>query len=450
MYASKGCAKDVEILYSESVRNDIVASNILFSFYNSTGDIEGVVKRFRDMHGKVEPSAETLTLVASTFSKSGNLSQCQQLHCFALKAGFGDHVLLTSLLMTYANCGDLGAATALFSEISLVSSITWSSMISGYVEHGHYEKAIELFKQWQASRIKPGADIIRILVDVSANLGALHLGKEIHGYCVRNLSHYSFKDDFVLETSILNMYARCGSISSARHCFGLMVMRDVIAWTSMIQGLGTYGLGLEALKLFDQMLKEGIRPNSITFVSLLSACSHSGLSNKGCELFYSMKWKFGIAPELLHYTCIVDLLGRSGKLREALAIILKMLACPDGRIWGALLAGSRVHGNRNMGFYAAKKLSELEPDNVGYQIILSNVQASTEQWTKVEAIRQVLRGVHSKKAPGWSCIEVERAIEGFVSGDRSHPLMEEVYEVLGFLSRQMHDSSMCSMDKMII
>ncbi|KAM1321449.1 hypothetical protein ACFX13_014712 [Malus domestica] len=203
----------------------------------------------------------------------------------------------------------------------------------------------------------------------------------------------------------------------------------------MIEGCGSHGLGFEALKLFDLMIREGVRPNSVTFISLLSACSHSGLVTEGCDAFCSMKWKFGIEPDLDHYTSIVDLLGRSGKLKEALAVIMKMMTFPDSRIWGALLSGCRIYSLRDVGEYAAQRLLELEPDNAGYYTLLSNTQASVGQWDGVEETRRVMSEMDLKKMPGWSWIEAEGRIYGFVSGDRSHHQVEEIYEILECLSR---------------
>ena len=208
----------------------------------------------------------------------------------------------------------------------------------------------------------------------------------------------------------------------------------------MIEGFGTHGLGSEALELFGLMLKERIKPNSVTFLSLLSACSHSGLVREGCEVYNSMKWIFGIQPNLDHYTCMVDLLGRYGKLKEALAIIVKMVIFPDGRIWGALLAACRVHGDIKFGEYTAQRLLELEPDNVGYHTLLINVQAGVGRWDEVEEVRRVMNEKDLKKKPGWSCFEAKGMIHGFVSADRSHHQVEEIYDILGCLSKMIQES----------
>lgn len=441
MYTTMGSVEEVETFFREIFQRDIVSWNTLISYYSLRGDVGEVADRFCKMQVEVKVSMETLTLVISAFAKSGNLSQGEILHCCALKLGLHDDVLQTSLLDFYAKCGLLKNSIQLFKGISSRNSIAWSAMLSGYIQNGFFKEAIVLFKEMQAAGLHPTPEILGNIVHACAHVGALEVGKEMHGYSIKNMFHSPKKEGtyLELETSILNMYIRNGSISSARACFNRMLVKDIVAWTSMIEGYGIHGLGSDALKLFDQMVEEGATPNCVTFLSLLSACSHSGLVSEGCYVFYSMKWRFSIEPDLDHYTCMVDLLGRAGKLKEALATIMKMLAFPDSRIWGALLAGSRVHGHKKVGEYAAQRLLELESDNVGYHTLLSNVQASTGQWAEVEEVRRAMFEKNLKKQPGWSYIAENKHIHCFVCGDKSHNQVEEIYEVLGCLIRQAQE-----------
>ncbi|XVF56247.1 hypothetical protein PTKIN_Ptkin06aG0103500 [Pterospermum kingtungense] len=441
MYTKMGSVEEVETFFTEIRQRDTVSWNTLISYYSLRGDVGEVADRFCKMQHEVKVSTQTLTLVISAFAKSGDLSQGEKLHCCAIKLGLHDDVFQTSLLDFYAKCGMLKNSVLLFRRISSRNSIAWSAMLSGYIQNGFFMEAIALFKEMQAAGLHPGAEILGNIVNACIHLGGLQTGKEIHGYSIRNMFHGHEKEGtFVeLETSILNMYIRCGSISSARTCFSRMLVKDIVAWTSMIEGYGIHGLGSDALDLFDQMLEEGVTPNGVTFLSLLAACSHSGLVSEGCNVFHSMKWRFHIEPDLDHYTCMVDLLGRAGKLKEALATIMKMMAFPDSRIWGALLAASRVHGHRKLGEYAAQQLLELEPDNVGYHTLLSNVQASTGRWAEVEEVRRAMFGKDLKKQPGWSYIEENGHIHCFVSGDKSHNDVHRIYQVLACLIRKTQE-----------
>ncbi|XVE68583.1 hypothetical protein DITRI_Ditri09bG0080000 [Diplodiscus trichospermus] len=453
IYTSMGTVEEVETFSSEIRRRDIVSWNTLISYYSLRGDAE-VAEVFSKMQDEVMVSTETLTLTISAFAKSGNLSQGEKLHCFAIKLGLYDDAFQTSLLDFYAKCGMLKNSVLLFKRISSRNTVTCSAMLSGYIQNGFYTEAIALFKEMQAACLHRRPEILGNIVNSCTHLGGLRVGKEIHGYSIRNVFQNHEKDGTYveLETSILNMYIRCGSISSARMCFNRMLVKDIVAWTSMIEGYGTHGRGFDALKLFDQMLEDGVTPNSVTFLSLLAACSHSGLVSEGCGVFHSMKWRFNIEPDLDHYTCMVDLLGRAGKLKEALAVILKMMAFPDSHIWGALLAASRVHEYGKIGEYAAQQLLKLEPDNVGYHTLLSNVQASTGRWAEVEEVRRVMCRKDLKKQPGWSYIEENGHIYCFVCGDKSHnqfcALMEELevlarYQSYFELPEQLQPSKTC-------
>jgi pentatricopeptide repeat protein len=439
MYTKTGSVEEVESFFSEIDRRDNVSWNILIPFYSLKGDIANLVNRLNKMQGISALSIESLTLLISAFAKYSDLFQGEQIHCLAIKTGFHDDVLLTTLLDFYAKCGKIEISAELFREICQKNSVAYGAMMSGFIQNGYIKDAINLFHQMQAENVELGAETLRSVLDAYTHLGALQLGKAIHGYFIRNLFYRSNEETTHLETSILNMYIRCGGISSARVCFSNILVKDLVTWTTMIEGFGTHGLGFEALELFGLMLEERIEPNSVTFLSLLSACSHSGLVREGCEVYFVMKWKFGIEPELDHCTCMVDLLGRHGKLKEALAIILKMVIFPDSRIWGALLAASKIHGNTKLGKYTAARLLDLEPNNVGYHTLLSNVQASVGQWDEVEEVRRVMNKADLKKKPGWSCIEAKGMIHGFVSADRSHYHVEEIYDVLQCLRRMIQE-----------
>ncbi|KAI3471647.1 hypothetical protein Pfo_028297 [Paulownia fortunei] len=410
MYADFGSANESEILFEETATRDVVSWNIMIYLYSSKGKTMKTIDCLNKMRVEVEPSIETFSVLISGLGGCGNHSQGKQIHCLALKSGFFDDILMTSLLYLYAKSGDLENSTKLFREVS-----------------------------HRNCGVQPETENMRSFVVACMHLGALRLGKAVHGYFIRNFFSVSDEGARSLETSILNMYVRCGDISSARICFDRMLVKDLVTWSSMIEGYGTHGLGSDALEVFHQMNGEGIEPNGVTFLSLLSACSHSGLLREGCEVLNSMKWICGIEPDLDHYTCIVDLLGRSGKVKEALSIILKLVALPDSRIWAALLAAARVHEDQKVGEYAAEKLLELESDNAGYYTLFSNVQASVERWNEVQEVRSAMKDMNLIKHPGWSCLEVKGVFHGFVSADRSHHQMNEIYTMIECLSRYALD-----------
>ncbi|KAK4795590.1 hypothetical protein SAY86_027916 [Trapa natans] len=446
MYARGGKFEEVELFSNELDEKDIVSVNILISFYSSQGDAERVAILFNDVQQRGPLEAETVcSVITSLANHGGNLTEGEKLHCLALKSGLCDFVLRTSLLDFYSKLGQLGYSVKIFAEIPHISSITWNAMMSSFIANGHFVEAIGVFHKMQSLGVEPGPEIFGSLIDACSYIGALQSGKEVHGYLNRNLMNLCWEEHTVqpLHASIINMYLRCGDISSAKLYFDILEVKDCITWSSMIEGYGAHGLGYEAVRHFHLMMEEGAEPNEVTFLSLLAACSHSGLVTEGCKLFSMMEWTFDIKPTLDHYTCLVDLLARSGRLEDAMAVITKMLLIPDGRIWGAIVAASRVHGDTRVGEFAARRLLELENDNAGYYTLLSNAQASIGNWSQVESLRQEMNGKDLKKRPGWSCFMDGGRMHGFVSGDRTHHEAEKIYELLHRLCRNIEEPPLC-------
>ncbi|PKU81826.1 Pentatricopeptide repeat-containing protein [Dendrobium catenatum] len=438
-YSKMDCFEEAEKLFHFMEERSFVSWNILMLAYFSAGDFFKVVEFFQRMMAELYPSPETLTLVISALSKCRKHRMGQQIHCYAVKRGQIDMVLQASFMDFYAQCADFASSFSLLEEVGKLNCSTpWIVMMWALVQSGQFIQVISLFQKMQNLGFEPNAEAMRCLVTAYTHLGALLLGKVIHGYLVRHqLSAESEAER--LETSILNMYAKCGNITCARRCFDNMVYRDIVTWSSMMESYAIHGMGLEAIKLFHQMQEAGVSPNSITFLSLLSSCSHSGLLYEGCQVFTSMTENFGIKADLSHYTCMVDLLARAGKLTEALNLIHSMDVKPDWRIWGALLASCRVHGNIKIGECVAQRMFELEPDNVGYHIILSNMQAGGDQWAKAEGIWKNIKEIEFKGRPGWSCIEEKGGFSFFVAADYSHQRAEDIYETLKYLGRNVQE-----------
>ncbi|XP_062185921.1 pentatricopeptide repeat-containing protein DOT4, chloroplastic-like [Phragmites australis] len=395
---------DAVRLFEQCPRRDAVSWNIIITEYSLEGNASKVVDMFGRMKRVgVSPSCETLTVVVAALAKSRCLQLGEKLHSFAVRSGLIDTILVASFLGFYAKCGELASSVQLFEEFRDKSSCIWSAMIWAFIHHGQFLDVIHLFRRMMESSFGPSADVVLGLVSSYTELGALRLGKVTHGYIIRN-NHVSLSESSALATSLVKLYARCGKIHLAERWFNIILLKDIVSWSSMIEAYSSHGYVREALALFHQMLEEEVRPNGVTFLSLLSACSHTGLVSEARELFDCMKRKFSISPELGHYTCMVDVLGRSGNLEEALQVISDMKVKPDGRIWGALLASCRTHSNSKLAYFAAQKLMELEPDNVGYHVVFSNVQAGGGRWSEVEDTRSCMVDMDMQKSPAWSCV----------------------------------------------
>lgn len=341
--------------------------------------------------------------------------------------GMEDRRMISSwnvMISGFCKCGMVEAARELFDEMEERDEISWSAMIDGYIQGGCFMEALEIFHQMQREKIRPRTFVLPSVLSACANLGALDQGRWVHGYAKRN----SIKLDGVLGTSLVDMYAKCGRIDLAWEVFENMSNREVSSWNAMIKGLAMHGRAEDAIDLF---LKMDVDPNEITFVGVLNACAHAGLVQEGLTIFNSMREEYGMEPQVEHYGCIVDLLGRSGLLTEAENVIGSMPLEPTPAVWGAVLGACRKHGNVAMGERVGRILLELEPENSGRYTLLSNIYAKAGRWEEVGAVRRLMKERGIKTTPGASIIELGRGeVHKFIIGDASHPQAKAIYQML--------------------
>lgn len=332
-----------------------------------------------------------------------------------------------SIVHANARLGLLDFARRVFDAMPDRNVISWSCMINGYVKWGHYKEALVLFREMQKYDVRPNEFTMSAVLSACGRLGALEHAKWAHAYIDKN----SMKVDVILGTALIDMYARCGSIKGAKSVFDqLGPDKDIKAWSVMISGLAMHGHGEECLHLFSKMLSHGMRPNSVTFLGVLCACVHCGLVCDGEKNFNMMTEEFSISPLIQHYGCMVDLYGRAGLIEKAWNVVNSMPMEPDVLIWGALLSGSRMHGNIETCEVALRKLIELEPSNSGAYVLLSNVYAKMGRWKDARHIRYLMEANGIKKVPGCSSVEVGGDIHEFFAGDESHPETRKIYLML--------------------
>ncbi|MED6219486.1 hypothetical protein PIB30_036267 [Stylosanthes scabra] len=343
-----------------------------------------------------------------------------------------DLVSYNVLLVEYIRFGEIKMAHQLFNKMPHRDLVSWNTMIHGYASLGDVEQrqqsneALKLFHEMQVANVVPDRVTMSSVLSACASLGALGMGKMIHEYIERN----GIGVDMKLGTSLLDTYAKCGDIDNALRMFEQLNHKDVFTWSVMIMGLANHGFGEQALLCFSKMITEGIKPNDVTFLGLLSACSHSGLVDKGWVCFKSMSRVYGISPKIQHYGCMVDILGRAGLLEEARELIRTMPFEPDAIVWRALLGACKIHKNADLAQEATLNLLELEPHVDGNYVLLSNIYSQAKKWDRVVMLRRSMKCSNIQKVPGSSSIEVDNAVYEFVSGDKSHPKSLEIYEML--------------------
>ncbi|KAH7848800.1 hypothetical protein Vadar_008203 [Vaccinium darrowii] len=344
-----------------------------------------------------------------------------------------DLVSWNAILSTYVNVGRINEALSFFNEMPERNLLTWTVMIAGMAQNGFGEEGLKLFNQMKSKGLKPCDYAFAGAISSCAVLAALEHGRQLHAQLVQ----LGFDSSLSAGNALTTMYARCGVVEAAHCLFLTMPFVDSVSWNAMIAALGQHGHGAQALKLFEQMLEEDILPDRITFLTILSACSHAGLVNQGCSYFDAMYGSYGIRPDEDHYARLIDLLCRAGKFSEAQDAIQRMPFEPGVPIWEALLGGCRIHGNVDLGVEAADRLFELRPQHDGTYILLSNMFANVGRWDDVAKVRKLMRDRGVKKEPGCSWVEVENKVNVFLVDDTSHPEIQAVYNYLEELGLKM-------------
>ncbi|GAB2269894.1 Pentatricopeptide repeat-containing protein At5g16860 [Dionaea muscipula] len=434
----------------EKVELDIVTWSAVIAGYAQTERGYEALDVFRRMWvSGSKPNVVTFVSLLSGCASVGALLQGMESHCYAIKhllnqdkGNLGsDLMIINGLIDMYSKCKDFEMAHSIFDLVLPKDRnvVTWTVMIGGYAQHGEANKALKLFFQMmhrhqEGTHILPNAFTMSCVLMACARLGTLRMGKQIHAYILRN----NFEPEVLyVSNCLIDMYSKSGDIDSARILFDNMTKRNAVSWTSLLAGYGMHGRGEEALDIFEEMRRACFYPDGVTFLVLLYACSHSGLTDHGIRLFNNMASDFGVDPGVEHYACVVDLLGRAGRLHEAMKLIEEMPMKPGPVVWIALLSSCRIHANVDLGEYAAGRLSELKSENDGTYTLLSNLYASARRWKDVARIRYLSKHSGFKKRPGCSWVQGKERTEIFYVGDWSHPESRRIHDVLSDLIRRI-------------
>ncbi|KAH0466335.1 hypothetical protein IEQ34_006438 [Dendrobium chrysotoxum] len=346
-----------------------------------------------------------------------------------------DSISWTNLIKGYAKQGKMDVARKLFDEMPQPNEVSWVILIAGYVKVGNYHDAVKLFNYMlQSSNDWPSEPVLVSVLSACTHIGALTQGRWIHAY----IDKISLPMTVNITNALIDMYCKCGIIDSAKEVFGLALERDLLTWSCMISGLALHGSGDEALKVFREMVAYGVQPDSIAVLGVLNGCSHSGLVDEGCSIFYRMSQSWGITPEIEHYGCLIDLLGRAGQLQKALGIIFKMPVEPDIIIWRSLLSACRNYRNVELGERILDQIVRLDlTKQGGGHLLVSNLYAAAGRWEKVAKLRSRIRDGGEVQKPGWSCIEINGEVHEFVADDRLHHQIVDIRRKLNEVLREV-------------
>ncbi|CAL5020383.1 unnamed protein product [Urochloa decumbens] len=367
------------------------------------------------------------------YASHGLLPSARRLFDGAVTSRAADVCSWTSLLTAYARAGQVDEARALFDGMPRRNDVSWSAMLSAYVAAGGFADAVRLFEEMLRSGVRPNRAAVLGVLTACGALGALEQGRWVHAMVAAGArrspgNHGMIVIDGVVMTALVDMYAKCGSLDAARQVFSAATpeQRDVFAYTAMISGLSDHGRCVEAIDLFAQMQAEGVRPNEVTFICVLTACGRAGLVGRAREVFRSMAATHGVRPGVEHYGCLVDALGRAGLVAEALGVVRSMPMRPDSYVLGALLNACAARGDMEVGKQVVEWLAEQGLDHSGVHVQLSNMYAAWSEWGEVARVRRNMEERNVAKVPGCSMVEVDGVACEFVAGDRSHPRMPEI------------------------
>ncbi|KAF5182795.1 Pentatricopeptide repeat-containing protein [Thalictrum thalictroides] len=440
MYAKCGVMETAHKVFTRMPEQSLVSRNALIAGYVQHNNSEKAMDLFQDMIREgMKPSKFTFASMVAACSGSVKTNMAKQVHCYTLKSGVlhDDEFLGVSLLGAYLSSDSKEDAKNLFMEFqNHRSRVLWTAIISGHAQNGHAEEALWLFKSMRMDDALPDQATFVSVLSACASLAALKEGRQIHSLVVMN----AFNLDEYTCSALLDMYAKCGEVGNSVQVFNeIDCKKDVICWNSMIVGFAKNGYADDSLKIFDQMAHTCIKPDDITFLGVLSACSHAGMVSEGLGYYNDMINYHGIQPRSDHYACMIDLLGRGGRLKEAEQFINDLPTEPDAMVWASLLSACRLHGDDILGQRAAEKLIELEPQNSAPYILLSNIYAASKNWDGVNMVRKSMRERRVTKFPGCSWIVVGKKTDLFVAGDKLHPNAGEICALLNDMTPLMKD-----------
>ncbi|KAM3343170.1 pentatricopeptide repeat-containing protein [Capsicum galapagoense] len=428
-FASSGYVDIALQVFDEITHKDVLSYTALIDGYARNDLPVRALELFLEMRQE-EVKVDEVAVVAA-LCPAGTLryvwfGRC--LHAFYVEAGrvSRDVYIGSALVDMYAKCGFWDDALKVFEDMPYKNLIFWSAMIAACVHCNRFREALSVFKDMLSVKVVPNQVTLTSVLSASTRLGALDQGRWIANY----IKEHKIKFNAVLGTALIDMYAKCGCIEEALLVFEKLPNKDVYVWTAMINGLATHGDAAKSMALFLEMLRNGLRPNEVTFIGILSACSHGGLVDEGRRFFSLMDQVYAVKPNLDHYGCMVDLLGRAGLLEEACKLIQDMPMKPTPSIWGALFGSCMIHKAYELGEWIGRHLIDIQPYHCGRYTLLANLYSTCKNWEGVAQVRQMMKEMGVEKTRGCSWIELNGEVHEFIAFDGSHTKSEYIYTIL--------------------
>ncbi|EXB38470.1 hypothetical protein L484_022371 [Morus notabilis] len=417
----------------KDVRN-VVSWTAMISGYLQNGATEQAVNLFCQMSSEgVRPNDFTYSIILTAQPSMFVV----QVHAQVVKANYEKSPTVgTALLDAYVKMGNIEEAAKVFELIDEKDIVTWSAMLAGYAQMGETNGAVKIFLKLAKEGIRPNEFTFSSVIHACAGpTAAAEQGKQFHALSIK----MRLNNALCVSSALVTMYAKRGNIESANEVYKRQGERDLISWNSMISGFAQHGQGKKALEIFEDMRTKQLKMDGITFIGVISACTHAGLVDEGQRYFDMMVKDHHISPIMEHYSCMVDLYSRAGKLGNAMDVINGMPFPAGATVWRTLLAACHVRRDLELGKFAAEKLISLQPEDSAAYVLLSNIYAATGNWQERNTVRKLMDERKVKKEAGYSWIEVKHKTHSFLAGDLSHPMAENIYSKLEELRIRLKD-----------
>lgn len=431
-----GMIKDAQKLF-QGMEKDSVSWTAMIQGLAQNGLEKEAFELYREMKTEgLKMDQFTFGSVLPACGGLGAINQGKQIHGSIIRTNLQDHVYVGSALIDmYCKCKCIDYAKTVFDRMKQKNVVSWTAMVVGYGQIGRAEEAVKIFIDMQRSGIDPDHYTLGQAISACANISSLEEGSQFHGKAIiSGLIRY-----VVVSNSLVTLYGKCGNIDDSTRLFDEMSVRDEVSWTAVVSAYAQFGRAIEAIELFDRMVQNGLKPDGVTLTGVISACSRAGLVEKGQRYFELMVNEYGIVPSNGHYSCMIDLFSRSGRLEEAMSFINGMPFPPDAIGWTTLLSACRNKGDLEIGKQAAESLIELDPYHPAGYTLLSSIYASRGEWNCVAQLRRGMREKKVRKEPGQSWIKWKGKLHSFSADDESSPYLEQIYAKLEELNQRIID-----------
>ncbi|PON47490.1 DYW domain containing protein [Trema orientale] len=435
-YSKHDCPIEAGKLFDEMPELDGVSYNIMITGHVWNGQFKECLDLFRLLQfSKFDRRQFPFATMLSMAAVASNLEMGKQIHSQTIVTTADLEISVANALVDmYAKCNMFKEAKTIFSDLSYRSQIPWTALISAYVQNGLHEEGLEMFNDMRRANVSADQATFASILRATANLASLSLGRQLHSPLLKS----GFMSNVFSGSALLDMYAKCGSMKDALQTFQEMPKRNPVSWNALISAYAQNGDGEGTFKTFEQMVQSGFVPDSVSFLSVLTACSHSGLVEEGLKYFDSMTCLYKLVPKREHYASMIDVLCRSGRFDEAEKLMAQMPFEPDEIIWSSILNACRIHKNQELATKAANQLFNMvELRDAAPYVSMSNIYAAAGKWDSVGKVKKAMRERGVRKITAHSWVEIKHKIHVFTANDKSHPQMGEIRRKIDVLAHQM-------------